>query len=318
MKSTNELSSSSSSSNQQQLQISSKIKFSIWNTFKHHIPHFLITILFDIILPLIIYFILQKYIKPVYALLAAGTPPLFMVIFKAIWFCTFDALGFLVFVTFVISAFVAIITHNPIIFLLEKSLVTCILSIIFTITLIPFHCYHHRYHLRPLAYYMYQDLVPTNRKEIGLSENIFNDEQEQINNQYTQLQEEILLEKLSNKQEIAQVYEWIYNNCSSFRISCYMITSIWAIGFLLEFLTRLFLILIHLPINKIVLYGHIILSSITVLCIISSIICMIIERKKTLLFIERWNMKENEKKSLEICTSFITVKYNSNSVVNCL
>ncbi|CAF3457935.1 unnamed protein product, partial [Rotaria sp. Silwood2] len=57
MISTNEL----SSLPDQQLQISRKIKFSIWNTFKHHIPHFLITILVDIILPLVIYFLLQKY-----------------------------------------------------------------------------------------------------------------------------------------------------------------------------------------------------------------------------------------------------------------
>ncbi|CAF2750613.1 unnamed protein product [Rotaria sp. Silwood2] len=311
MISTNEL----SSLPDQQLQISRKIKFSIWNTFKHHIPHFLITILVDIILPLVIYFLLQKYIKPVYALLAAGTPPLFMVIFKAIWCCTFDALGFIVFVTFAISAVVAIITHNAIILLLEKSLVTFILSIIFAVTLIPVHCCHHRCRLRPLAYYMYLDLVPTNRDELGLSENIFSDEQIQINSQYSELQEEVSIKQLSNKQEVAQVYEWIYKNCSSFRMSCYMITSIWAVGFLLEFLARLFLILIHLPINKIVLYAHIILSSITVLCIISTIICIVIERRKTLLLIERWNIQGKEKKLSEISTLFATVKYHSNPVL---
>ncbi|CAF4978333.1 unnamed protein product, partial [Rotaria sp. Silwood1] len=220
------------SSSDQQLQIPRRKKFSIWQTFKHHIPHFLLTILVDIILPLITYFILQKYIKPVYALLAAGTPPLFMVIFKAIWFCTFDALGFIVFVTFAISGIVAIITRNPIVLLLEKSLVTFILSIIFAITLIPFHCCHYRCRLRPLAYYMYKDLVPTNREEVGLPENIFRDEEEQINNQYRQLEEEVSRKIMSNKQEVTQVYEWLYKNCSSFRISCYMITSIWAIGLL--------------------------------------------------------------------------------------
>ncbi|CAF4918682.1 unnamed protein product [Rotaria sp. Silwood2] len=94
-----------------------------------------------------------------------------------------------------------------------------------------------------------------------------------------------------------------------------MITSIWAVGFLLEFLARLFLILIHLPINKIVLYAHIILSSITVLCIISTIICIVIERRKTLLLIERWNIQGKEKKLSEISTLFATVKYHSNPVL---
>jgi hypothetical protein len=289
----------------QQPQLSPKIQFSIWHTFKHHIPRFIITIIVDIILPLIIYFSLQKYIKPVYALLAASSPPLLMVIVKALCFWTFDALGFLVFITFAISAIVAIITRNPIILLLEKSLVTGIFSLIFAITLIPFHCCHHRCRLRPLAYYFYQDLVPTTRADIGLPENVFSDEQEQINDRYTQLEEDVSPEALSDKQEVSKVYEWIYAHCSSFRYSCHMMTSIWAIGFLLEFFARLSLILIHLPINKIVIYAHIILSSITVICIVLSIICITIERKHTLLFIERWNTDRQERRRPKISTESI-------------
>jgi hypothetical protein len=287
---------------EQQPSLSPKIEFSIWNTFKHHIPRFCITIIVDIILPLIIYFSLQKYIKPVYALLAASSPPLVMVIFKALCLRTFDALGFLVFITFAISAIVAIITRSPIILLLEKSLVTGIVSLIFAITLIPFHCCHHRCRLRPLAYYLYQDLVPTTRAEIGLPENVFNTEHEQIDDQYIQLKEEIARAKLSDKQEVAKVYEWIYAHCPSFRFSCYIMTSIWTVGFLLEFLARLTLILLHLPINKLVIYAHIILSSITVICIVLSIVCITIERKYTLAFIERWNVDQQEKRIPKIPT----------------
>ena len=306
-----------SSSFDQQAEISPNVKFSIWHTFKHHIPRFLTTILIDIVLPLIIYFSLQKHLKPVYALLVASSPPLLMVIFKAIWFCTFDALGFLVFIGFMVSSVVAFITQSPIILLLEKSLITGIISIIFALTLIPFHCCHHHFHLRPLAYYLYQDLVPINPKQVGLPDNIFNDEQEQIDNQYTQLKEEIYPKKLSEKREVAKVYEWIYTNCSSFRCSCFIITSIWSVGFLLEFFARLFLIVIHLRVNKIVLYGHIILSSITIICIISTIICITIERKYTLILIKQWNMKQKHtKKILELDASFVTVNYNSDSVLN--
>jgi hypothetical protein len=304
-----------SSTPDQQPQTTPKIKFSIWRTFKHHIPRFLLTILIDVILPLVIYLSLQKHIKPVYALLIAGTPPLVMVIFKAIWLCTFDALGFLVFITFIISAIVAIITKNPIVLLLEKSLATGILSIIFAITLIPFHCCHHRCRLRPLGYYFYQDLVPTTLTEIGLPENLFNDEQEQINDQYIRLKE-FSLPKLSNKQEVIKVYEWIYTHCSSFRISCYTLTSIWSIGFFFEFSARLTLILTHLSVNRIVIYGHIILSSITVLCITLSVICITIERKRTLLFIEKWNLGQQERKLPEIGTLDVTGVCYSNSVLN--
>jgi hypothetical protein len=73
----------------------------------------------------------------------------------------------------------------------------------------------------------------------------------------------------------------------------------------LEFFARLSLILIHLPINKIVIYAHIILSSITVICIVLSIICITIERKHTLLFIERWNTDRQERRRPKISTESI-------------
>lgn len=266
-----------------------KSRFSLWKTFKRHIPGFLLTILMDVILPLVIYFYLQRYIRPVYALLVASSPPLFMVLFKATYSRTFDALGFLVFFTFTISAIVAIVTRNPIVLLLEKSMVTGILSLIFALTLIPFHCCVKNCRLRPLAYYFYQDLVPTTRDELGLPEDIFNHDTEQIADRYTELREGAATNVLTGKEEVAAVYEWIYLNCPSFRYSCYLITGIWAVCFLLEFLARLALILLHLSINKIFLYGHIILSSITAVCIVSTIIVIAMERKYTLLFIERWN-----------------------------
>jgi hypothetical protein len=274
------------SPSQEQPHIITNTQFSIWHTFKRHIPHFLATILVDVILPLIIYFTLQKHIKPVYALLIAGTPPLLMVIFKAIRSRTFDALGFIVFIGFVISGVVAIITRNPIILLLEKSLITGIVSLIFAITLIPFQCCHHRCRLRPLAYYFYQDLVPTNRAQVGLPESLFRNRQESIDEQPSE--REVLIPQLSDREEVAEVYKWVYINCSSFRVSCYMITSIWALGLLSEFLARLTLILVHLSVNKIVIYGNVILSSVTIICTLMTIICVTRERKQTMRLIEQW------------------------------
>ncbi|CAF1083977.1 unnamed protein product [Adineta steineri] len=261
-------------------------EFSFWHTFKHHIPRFILTILIDIVFPLLVYFSLQKFIKPVYALLFAGTPPLLMVICKALISRTFDALGFLIFFGFVISGVVAIVTRNSIILLLEKSLVTGILSLIFGITLIPFQCCSCRCKLRPLAYYFYQDLVPTNREQIGLPENLSTNEQESID------EHEVLIPKLSDKEEVAKVYEWIYKHCSSFRFSCYTLTGIWSIGFLFEFLARLILILVHLSVNKIVIYGNIILSGITIICTLLTIMCVTRERKQTMIIIEQWKREQ--------------------------
>jgi hypothetical protein len=187
---------------------------------------------------------------------------------------------------------------------------------------VPFKCCKNRCRWRPLAYYFYQDLVPTKRKEIGLPDDIFDDKDEQIADNYAQLKEEISIEKLNHKQEVAQVYEWLYAHCLSFRHSCYLITSIWSIGYLLEFLTRISLILARLSVNKIVIYGHIILSTITVLMILFTIICITIERRFTLAFIERWteqhlNVKQSqERRSSEMTSSVMIVNCDSNCVLS--
>lgn len=265
-----------------------QVRFSLWNTAKQHLPRLLVTVLVDLILPMIVYLILQKRTNPVHALLAAGIPPLIMVLIKGILSRTFDALGFLVFIAFSASAVAAVITHNPVILLLEKSLVTGIISIVFAITLIPLHCCHRRCYMRPLAYYFYQDLVPTKRADVGLPDILFENEPGTSDEQGIELLEESTLPSLTHKQEVAQVYEWIYAHCSSFRRSCYLITSIWALGLLLEFFARLFLILIHLSIEQIFIYGHIILSLMTSLLILLTVLCITRERKQTLKLIEQW------------------------------
>lgn len=244
-------------------------QFSAWHTFKRHIPRLILTIFIDIIVPLGIFFSLQHLIKPLYAIICAGIPPLIMIIFKAIRTRTFDALGFIVFIGFIISAIVGITTQDPIILLLGQASITGIICLIFTITLIPFYCCQ----LRPLAYYLYQDLAPTTRAQLGLPENLFQNENDFL---------------ISNKYEIAKVNEWIYTNCLSFRRSCYIITITWSIGLFFGFLGQLILILIHLSINIIVIYGHVILTSITIFCIVLTMIQVTKERKQTIILIEQW------------------------------
>ena len=275
------------SSPEQRESTSTEIRFSLWHTFKHHIPRFLLTLLFDIILPLVVYFALQKRLKSIYALLISGVPPLIMVLGKAIVSRTFDALGFLVFIAFSASAIVAIITRNEIVLLLEKSLATGVISLIFAISLIPFRCCAHRCRWRPLAYYFYQDLLPITRKQVGLPSSILDDVEQSMDAQPTDASVTV---EVSSKREVAQVYEWIYQHCPAFRSSCFIITGVWAVGLMLEFLGRLTLIFLHLTVNLVVIYGYVILISVTTLCIILTIISITKERKQTLAMINEWKV----------------------------
>ena len=100
----------------QQQKLPSQVKVSTWNTFKHHIPHIVITVLVDMIIPLLIYFALVHRVKSIYALLIASTPPFFMVVFRAISAHSFDAIGFICFIAFVISAILGLVakqSYNP-------------------------------------------------------------------------------------------------------------------------------------------------------------------------------------------------------------
>lgn len=242
---------------------------SIWQIFKSHIPRFCLTIFCDILCPLILFFVLEKYLKLIYVFLIAGLPPLMMIIVKAIICCSFDVLGFLICLSFLLSALIAILTRNEFIFLFEKSLITLIISITFGLTLIPCSYCHW---WKPLAFYIYQELIPIERNDLDLSEQIIFDR--------------ILLDK---NNEIKSIYDWMYKYCSSFRLACFLITNIWFIGFLFEFFIRLILIIVfHLSIKKIIIYGHILLTSITIFCIILTVVCITKERKQTLESIELW------------------------------
>ncbi|CAF0746875.1 unnamed protein product [Adineta steineri] len=269
----------------QQRQLPSQFHLVTWNTFKHHIPRLIIIIVVDLILPVIIYFSLASNIKPVYALLAAGIPPFLMVVFKAVWKRNFDSIGFIVCITFTFAAILALTLDNPKILLLEKSLITGALAIIFGITLIPFRCGLGQYRWRPIVYYFYHDLVPVSRTEFGLLDSMFDDDQ------YTELRDENRKQDVPDPKEVAQVYAWIYDHCSSFRISCYLMTGVWAVGFCIECIVRYILIASHFTVNEVFLYGKISFIIIIIICATLQICCVVYERKHILAHIEHWKME---------------------------
>ncbi|CAF1390855.1 unnamed protein product [Adineta ricciae] len=270
-------------------QLPSQNKVSTWNTFKHHIPRILITAFIDMFVPLIIYFLLKNRIPSVYALLLAGAPPFFMVIYKAIQESSFDAIGFLVCAAFLLAAVSAVFFDDPYILLFEKSFVTGIGVVAFSITLIPFRChYSSKYQWRPLVYYFYHDLIPVNRTEFGLPDSAFDDDQY---TERTELRNEMASKGISRAGEARLVYAWLYEHCSSFRISCYFMTSVWAVAFLSDFIIRFALYAANASINTMYVWGQITFCIACALCAVLQILTMTIERKYTLAYIEQWKIE---------------------------
>jgi len=246
-------------------------KFSAWHALKRYLPRLLLTILIDVIIPLGLLFVIQNYIKILYALIIAGIPPCLTVIVKVIRYRTFDALGFIICIGFIMSAIVGVTTQDPYLLLLGQSLVTAVMCLIYSVTLIPFERCHPSLKLRPLFFYFYQDLAPTTREQLGVPDNIFEDQT-----------------LISDKQEVAKVYDWLYGNFSSFRRYCLLVTFTWSIGLLIGFLAQLILILVRVPVNTIAIYGHVALTSVMIICIVLTVILVAKERKQTMKQIETW------------------------------
>jgi len=147
-------------------------------TVRGQIYHFILVLIFDVGVPLAIYFVLKNYIAAVWALLLAAVPALLMVVVKGIVERRLDVIGLLVFIAFGISGIVAATTGDARILVFEKSLVTSVLGVIFLLTLIPFRCcarrrirkrydengellkYHEPFTLRPILFYLAQEYVP--------------------------------------------------------------------------------------------------------------------------------------------------------------
>jgi hypothetical protein len=268
--------------------MTTRAPFSIWTTFKKHIPRFILTILMDVVFPLLIYFALQKLIRPVYALIVASTPAIIMVVGKAIYARSFDPLGFLISTSFIVSAIVALLTANALVLLLEKSIVTAIFSLAFTFTLIPFQRCCRVLKIRPMVFHFYKNLFPTTAADLDLPINFNDNKYEAADMAYFELENNIETTVLSSEEEVSRAYEWLYECCPPFRQSCLCLTTLWAVGFFGEFIARLTLILMPFSVNEIVIYGHIILTSITIVCIVSTGIGLLVERRRTCQFIQRF------------------------------
>lgn len=98
-------------------------------------------LIMEIGLPLGLYFGLRQPtgpLSPVWALLIAGCPPLAMVLLKLVTKFRIDGVGLLAVTAFAAAAIVAGATQNARILLLEKSIVTGAIGIVFVLSLVPF------------------------------------------------------------------------------------------------------------------------------------------------------------------------------------
>ncbi|CAG8451489.1 224_t:CDS:2 [Dentiscutata erythropus] len=126
----------------------------------------LLMLFVDIGLPLILYFVLSKYLPTIWALVISGVPPTISVIIGFIFRRQVNLIGLLVVIGFIVGIILSVIEGDPRIFLLRDSFFTGVFGLSFIITLIPIKI--GSFEMRPLIYYNAKNLGMANLK--GLTE----------------------------------------------------------------------------------------------------------------------------------------------------
>ncbi|KAI8575193.1 hypothetical protein K450DRAFT_303740 [Umbelopsis ramanniana AG] len=190
-----------------------------------------VTLFVDIVIPLILYYILKNYISLLAALLISSAPPIIMIVGKFIIYRQFDPLGLIIVFGFVLSAILSVVDSNPRIILLKDSIVSSATGLIFLLSLLPLR--FGRFNLRPLTYGISAEMMSAAPKI-----------------QY--VKEGELIEQAPTQ------FSW--EHIKFFRTGMRLLTAMWGIALLLEFVARLIMYFSPLTIDQLVLYSNIVLG----------------------------------------------------------
>ncbi|KAI8366661.1 uncharacterized protein BYT42DRAFT_587413 [Radiomyces spectabilis] len=165
--------------------------------------------LFELVLPIALYYVLRLFVSPLLSLLIAGLPPALIVIVKGFRERKTDMTGVLMLLGFAVSAVLAVVQSDPKLYLLRESAMTLAMGLMLLATLIPFRWRHHV--LRPFMFYV--------ARQIALSSTI-----------------------ILHPSTVREHWSWFWDYWSSFRLFFRTLTGIWGLGLVSEFVVRVALI----------------------------------------------------------------------------
>ncbi|CAO3671458.1 unnamed protein product [Umbelopsis ramanniana] len=190
-----------------------------------------VTLFVDIVIPLILYYVLKNYISTLAALLISSAPPIVMIVGKFIIYRQFDPLGLIIVFGFVLSAILSVVDGNPRILILKDSIVSSATGAIFLLSLLPIRL--GKYNLRPLTYGISAEMMSAAPKV-----------------QYVKDGEAI--------EQTPTQFSW--EHVKLFRNGMRMLTAMWGVVLLLEFVARLIMYFSTLTIDQLVLYSNVVLG----------------------------------------------------------
>ncbi|CEI92952.1 Putative Cytoplasmic protein [Rhizopus microsporus] len=151
--------------------------------------------LFELVVPIIIYYVLRNFVSPLLALLLAGVPTALMVIIKAYRERKVDMMGVLMLLGFAVSALLAFVQSDPKLYLLRESAMTLAMGLMLLITMFPLRWGHHI--LRPFMFYV--------ARQIAISSSM-------------------------SANTVREHWDWFWEHYATFRNFFRALTGIWGLG----------------------------------------------------------------------------------------
>ncbi|KAI8073416.1 uncharacterized protein B0P05DRAFT_588700 [Gilbertella persicaria] len=185
--------------------------------------------LFDIGLPLALYYILKIWLSVLIALIISGIPPLLRVIYVFWKRRQVDILGCIFVISFILSAVLSVISGNVRLALLRDSTTTALISVMFFITLIPIRTKW--FTVRPIVFMASQQIMAERPPIVWTDKN--------------------------GEEHTTELMEMIWIHVHEYRKFCYIINALWAVFLMAEFVAKVIMIESSLTVDQIVLYGNI-------------------------------------------------------------
>ncbi|CAB4405012.1 unnamed protein product [Rhizophagus irregularis] len=176
----------------------------------------ILMLFFDIVLPLVLYYVLKNYMLEVWALTISGVPPFLVVIYGLITKRRIDILGALIIMGFIVTGIVASLKRDARIQLLRESAVTGTIGLVFLISLLPIKIGSSQ--IRPMSYYFARDM------QTGGSFGSSSKKNKNVTN------------------DINERWERLWNDNAVFRRGYRVLTALWGVGFVLEAPIRIIVI----------------------------------------------------------------------------
>jgi len=191
------------------------------------ILNFIIAVLWSIGLPILIFQLLRPRIGQVAAMIIASLPPLAIVVWRMWQTRTPDPLGFVVGVSFFISGLLSIAQPDERWQTLGQSITPLLVGLFCLLSLVPFSFGRHT--LRPLMFQIAQQVMPRDGYE----------EEEPLHNDRQTVPAQDGDQRPKSKKAKLM---YLYRNLPSFRRDMRVLTAVWGVTLMLNFVVKICLI----------------------------------------------------------------------------